>query len=159
MQVFSDDNISLGCKSNISIVADFVFHDTDQLRRGQRLDISLNMHQNKRSQASRYVIVDVMDGKKHGKYCDNYKLLPETIDTIRMPSNYHFLRPADEFVKHVQKKATKQKQKSKLPLVLSAGIATTLIISSILALPNPFNYIVAIAICGPLSASLLGLRK
>ena len=58
--------------------------------------------------------------------------------------------------RYIQKK--KNHQKSKLPLVLSAGIAATLITSSLVALPSPFSYIIAIAIAGPLSASLLGLR-
>ena len=61
------------------------------------------------------------------------------------------------YVKHTKK--TKTRSKSKLPLVLSAGIASALIATSMLTMPEPFNYIIAIAICGPLSASIMGLKK
>ena len=52
-----------------------------------------------------------------------------------------------------------KKQKSKIPLFLSAGITSSLIITSLMALPPPFNYIASIALAGPLSASIMGLRK
>ena len=51
------------------------------------------------------------------------------------------------------------KLNKKSPLVLIAVVSTSLIISSVILLPNPFSYITAIAICGPLSASLLGLKQ
>ncbi len=57
------------------------------------------------------------------------------------------------------RKINRKKKGSKLPLILSAGIAITLSASAIVTVPSPFNYIIAIAICGPLSASILGLKK
>ena len=51
------------------------------------------------------------------------------------------------------------KRNKKSSLVIVAGISITLIISSVLLVPDPFNYIIAIAICGPLSASMLGLKQ
>lgn len=65
----------------------------------------------------------------------------------------------DLYLVNKKEKIKTQRQKSKLPLVLSASIATTLMITSLLTLPAPFNYIIAIAIAGPLSASLLGLKR
>ena len=49
-------------------------------------------------------------------------------------------------------------EKRKIYLILSAGVAFTLMIASLLAMPDPFNYIIAIAVAGPLSACLLGLK-
>ena len=44
-------------------------------------------------------------------------------------------------------------------LILSAVISAGLAITAVITIPNPFNYIIALAICGPLSASLLGLKN
>lgn len=159
MKIFSNNNTHLVCKSKKFIAANSVFSDTDQLMMKQGLDIPLNVHQNKRTQTHRHVIRVDMYEEKHGKYGDSHILLTEAVKIKEITPCVYPQIHLVESVKYVQKKTTKQKQKSRLPLVLSAGIATTLIISSIFALPNPFNYIVAIAICGPLSASLLGLRK
>lgn len=47
---------------------------------------------------------------------------------------------------------------TKIPLVLSACTAIILIVASLIFVPTPFNYIMALAICGPLSACILGLK-
>ena len=157
MKIYSNNNRYHVCESNKHIGVNSIFPDTDQLMMEQGQDIPLNVHQNKRPQTYGHIIKIDMYREKHSKYDDSYTLLTE-IDKSKGASRCGYNQIyLTEPVKHVQKKITKQK--SRLPLVLSAGIATTLIISSILALPNPFNYIIAIAICGPLSASLLGLRK
>ena len=52
-----------------------------------------------------------------------------------------------------------QKHKSKLPLFLSTCIIFSLIATSLVGLPPPYSYIMTIALSGPLSASILGLRK
>lgn len=150
MQVSSNSNRDTTCKLKKSTAGNPGVSNTEQLTRKQRSDISWNPHQKKETHEG---IIDAsIEIKKHVRDDDRWVINIEII-----PPDSYLITHSAKPVKHVQKNKTKQK--SKLPLVLSAGIATTLIISSILTLPNPFNYIIAIAICGPLSASMLGLRK
>ena len=79
------------------------------------------------------------------------KVTSSEITRIRIDSDYE---KAD-----AQKGYLVKTQRSKIPLILSLGVTTTLLITSLFALPNPINYIIAIAIAGPLSASLLGLKR
>ena len=52
-----------------------------------------------------------------------------------------------------------KKKNSKIPLVLSIGIISTMMSVAYLGLPSPYNYMAILAMAGPLSASFLGLRR
>lgn len=161
MQVFSDNKIHATCKPKKAGAVNSAFCNIEQPTIKPKLDTLWDLHQKKKLRISKqideHVIVDVIEIKKHIKNDDLGILLPIKTNMKIISSYGHSPTHSVKFVKQVQKNKTKQK--SKLPLVLSAGIAATLIASSILILPNPVNYIIAIAICGPLSASILGLRK
>ena len=50
-------------------------------------------------------------------------------------------------------------EKSKLPLILSMVAAISLMIPAFILMPEPYNYIVCLAIAGPLSACIIGLKN
>jgi hypothetical protein len=50
-------------------------------------------------------------------------------------------------------------KKSRLPLTLSLGIISAMMGVAFVGLPSPYNYMAILAMAGPLSASILGLRR
>ena len=50
-------------------------------------------------------------------------------------------------------------EKSKLPLILAMVVAISLMIPAFIYMPEPYNYYVCLAIAGPLSAAIMGLKN
>ena len=93
------------------------------------------------------------------------KMDPESLIPYVTPQDYvvhresHISPALKNKIPNQNDKVVTSREKSRIPLVLSAGVAATMMATSLAMLPNPYNYIIAIAIAGPLSASLFGLKR
>jgi len=84
---------------------------------------------------------------------------PSRLHLFQVPEIKHLARQYTKKHPNVkQKQEVTKKTKSKLQLSLSIGITSGMILTALIGLPEPFNYILSLALAGPLTASILGFR-
>ncbi len=106
------------------------------------------------------VISDILE-MRNAELSDEIKQLGvkiEQMGTERNPNTSHGTEKHTDVRHHVGEAGTSDAG-SRLPLFLTIGITISLIGASLIGLPQPYNFIASLAIAGPLSASILGLRK